>query len=308
MNKLTKTLSTAGLATAVLLSSMGAASASEVHYKDVSKSDNFYESVEYLLEENAISRTLPNFRPYENITRGQVASIASKVWDLENYRNPKLKDVPETHQFYPYIGAIVSEGIMTGYGYSGVFGVNDPLTRGQFAGIILNVSNIELVSDKSYIEYGGKVSDIFDGENFKGTWGQHIATLEVLGYMSGFNDGSFRQNEPIKRSQFANMIVKTIGYKDTRFFEGIRQQFEKLGVSREVATEKLKSLNSDVIDYVGDYEWFDPSFSSYHGLAVMNIKKEGEVLFEDINLKLTVFETDDPKASRKYHFKVEAIN
>lgn len=72
IKNVSKTVVTLGLVGGILVSSLGdnTASASEVHYKDVKLTDNFYDSVEYLLEENAISKTLPNFRPYENITRG----------------------------------------------------------------------------------------------------------------------------------------------------------------------------------------------------------------------------------------------
>ena len=93
--------------------------ATTVHYKDVKESDNFYPSVQYLLNHKAISRTLPQFRPYESITRGQVASILAKVLDdrlkeieyTEWYSGANFRDVPITDQYYPYINQLDRSGI-----------------------------------------------------------------------------------------------------------------------------------------------------------------------------------------------------
>ncbi|MGE7665821.1 S-layer homology domain-containing protein [Ureibacillus composti] len=219
MNKLTKTLSAVGLASAVLFSSMGVASASEVHYKDVNKDDNFYKSVDFLLEQNAISNTLPTFRPYENITRGQFASIFAKVLglDVTNVKNANFKDVPVYHQFYPYVSALENEGIIGGYS-NGNFGINDRLTRGQMAGILIKAYGIEKIDD---LDYGAEknilgtdidirfFNDIFNGYGFRGgQWDDELGTLELLGIMSGYADNNMYPNKPINRSQFANMIYK----------------------------------------------------------------------------------------------------
>lgn len=210
-----------GLAGTLLLTTNGVTSA-QVHYKDVNKTDNFYDSVDYLLTKKAISRSLPNFRPYENITRGQFASIITKVVEYrfkeveysQWWNGSNFIDVPKTHQFYSYVEKLDYNNIMSGYypirwDYSTrAFGVNDSLTRGQLAGVLVKVYSIPLITDESYKANGGKKSDIFDGERFTNQWGQAIATLETIGIMSGYGDGTFKPNKPINRSQFANMLYK----------------------------------------------------------------------------------------------------
>lgn len=305
MNKLTKTLSIVGLATAVLFSSMGGASAAAVHYKDVNKADNFYNSVDYLLEKNAISSTLPNFRPYENITRGQFASIFGKVLDLDvtNVENPNFKDVPTTHQFYKYVSALENEGIIGGKA-DGTFGINDPLTRGQMAGILAKAYDIPAI-DTTY--YKGKASDIYSGTYFKGQWGDELGTLETLGIMSGFGDDSFKPNAPIKRSQFANMLVKMEHANINDFeYDNIIKSFRDLGVSEKVAYEKIKSLkDTDTMRFL--YQSTDMIQGDYDVLLsdkyVFEFKKEGEILFEDINVKLVV--TND--SEKGWSFTAEEI-
>lgn len=300
MKKITKLLGIGCLASALLLSANSTASASEVHYKDVNKEDNFYKSVEYLLEQNAISRTLPNFRPYENITRGQFASIFARSYDnsffqesvKSDLRKPTFDDVPKSHQFYPYVTALVNYSLMSGYGNgSNTFGINDSLTRGQMAGILVKTYDIPLIDTKSYKEHGGVKSDIFDGVRFKGQWGQAIATLDKLGVMSGYGDGSFKPHEPIKRSQFANMLVKQVNGHDLIHEIWLIRGLTNLGVSEKVALEKIKSLkDNNVINYVTSYDSYveDGVATFFTKYFVMDIRKEGEVLFEDINIKMVV--------------------
>ncbi|MBM7610147.1 hypothetical protein JOD29_003426 [Lysinibacillus composti] len=305
IKKVTKALATIGLVGGIALSSVGNASAAQVHYKDVKKADNFYTSVEYLLSEDAISKTLPNFRPYENITRGQFASIFAKVLeerldDVSTYdfwKKTDFKDVPNTHQFNQYVEKLVGNSIMGGLispfnRGGGIFGVNESLTRGQMAGILVKAYRIPLINAEIYKENGGKVSDIFDGKRFKGQWGLQLATLEYLGVMSGYGDGSYKPNAPIKRSQFANMLYKIENnmnaiIPDNHFTE----ELNKLGVSEEAAIKSIKDLkDNNVINYIGSYDHYvayetvDPHTLYF----VMDIQKEGEVLLEDLNIKMIV--------------------
>jgi len=219
IKKFPKTLATIGLAGGIALSSVvGNASAAQVHYKDVNKNDNFYNSVEFLLGEDAISRTLPNFRPYENITRGQMASILVKVLglDVTDIKNPKFKDVPSTHQFYKYIAALENEGLISGY-KNGNFGVNDKLTRGQMSGILVKayeifevgVSNVSKLGESDIIDHS-YINGVSTTE-FNNQWSDEMATLYYYNLITGQKTGdktNLYPNKPINRSQFANMIYQ----------------------------------------------------------------------------------------------------
>ena len=226
-----KTLITAGLATGLFFTSMigTGASASSVHYKDVKTSDNFYSAVESLIDQKAISRTNDSFRPYENVTRGQASSIIAKVLelDIENIKDPKFKDVPKSHQFYKYIAALENAGLVKGKG-NGIFGINDPLTRGQMSSILVKGFEIPLIgahdiglngfSDTTWYVGGGENSAIENGDimlTLEGQFSQAIETMHYYGFVSGYKTGQtykgketleFRQGEALKRSQLALMI------------------------------------------------------------------------------------------------------
>ena len=212
-----KTLLLGALTFSLLFADFGEVQAATVHYKDVKTTDNFYYAVENLLNQDAISSKLPDFHPYNPITRGQAASIIVKVLglDITNVKDPHFTDVPTTHQFYPYIAALQNEGIIGGYSDKR-YGVNDPLKRGQMTKILVDGFNIPLIGIydanlENYSDVDRAYVDPNDGYNYialKDPFGKYIYTMDYYGYVSGYKDNTFRMNTYLNRSQLALMIEK----------------------------------------------------------------------------------------------------
>ena len=156
-----KTLLSVSLAVGLLFTGVSGASAETVHYKDIKPGDNYYKAVENLLDQKAVSRTLPTFKPNDQVTRGQAASIIVKVLglDIENVKDPGFKDVPKSNQFYKYIAALANEGIVGGKG-DGTFGINQPLTRGQMSSILVDGFDLPLVGINT-VGLDGYVDTVF---------------------------------------------------------------------------------------------------------------------------------------------------
>jgi hypothetical protein len=59
----------------------------------------------------------PYFRPTHSITRGQLSKVLALARDypLPDGLSPAFADVPFGHPFYPYIEALVAQGIISGY-------------------------------------------------------------------------------------------------------------------------------------------------------------------------------------------------
>lgn len=310
MKNMTKKLAAFGISTGLFFSSLGGASAATVHYKDVNKSDNFHKSVEFLLDKNAISRTLPNFNPYKDITRGQMASILVKVLGLDasNVENPGFRDVPTTHQFYSYIAALENAGLISGYS-DGRYGVNDPLTRGQMSGILtkayrmttVGASDVADLINSDIMNYS--INEYFESSySFNGQWADEMATLYYYGLISGQkvdNTTKFNPNKPINRSQFANMLYQIEEDYVDQFIvidvETNKKYEEELGNS----LSKIISSNSN-----GCIEFFDQISHGISGVyndphagtignktthLVFKVYKEGEVVFEEYELKVIVY-------------------
>lgn len=309
MNKLSRKLVTVGLASVLLLLSTNGVASAEVHYKDVRPTDNFYNAVDNLLDYNAISDTLPKFNPYDNVTRGQASSIIAKLLglDVSEVENPNFTDVSTSHQFYKYISVLQNKGILGGKS-DGTFGVNEPLTRGQMSAILINAFDIPLVGvqnvynndrdrftkstdimeDKSrYTSGAGEANLRYEDYKFKGQWGQHIGTMNYFGFINGTGDGNFKPNQPIKRSQLANMLYQ-IQIKDInkRYVFIDSEEFVKLGVTDRTMSEengviKSQAWVTDHTSYYHVYDIVDDEDRPYRDpdYLIIEPRKEGQTYF-----------------------------
>ena len=113
-------------------------------------------------------------------------------------KDPKFTDVPKSNQFYPYIAALQNEGIIGGKG-DGRYGINEPLTRGQMAAILVDGFDIPLIGihavghdgfiDTVHYVGGPCENSVTDGDfhgSFYGQFAQEIETMKYYGYISGY--------------------------------------------------------------------------------------------------------------------------
>ena len=79
----------------------------------------------------------PYFRPYADVTRGQLAKIAvlAAGWALLNPSVPSFRDVPPGSPFYPVVEAAVCHGVVSGYS-DGTYRPFTTATRGQISKIV----------------------------------------------------------------------------------------------------------------------------------------------------------------------------
>ncbi|HUS15761.1 MAG TPA: S-layer homology domain-containing protein, partial [Chloroflexia bacterium] len=93
----------------------------------------------------------PYFRPYNNVTRGQLAKIivAAAGWPGRSPASGTFADVAPGSAFYPFVEAAVCHGILSGYTCGGpgepcdaenrpYYRPGNPATRGQIAKIVYN--------------------------------------------------------------------------------------------------------------------------------------------------------------------------
>lgn len=88
------------------------------HFTDTPPDHPFYQYVETAFNLGVISgysdRT---FRPYNNITRGQISKIIvlAEGWPIYTPPTPTFIDVPPNHPFYQHVETAARHGIITGY-------------------------------------------------------------------------------------------------------------------------------------------------------------------------------------------------
>ena len=189
-------------------------------FKDVDPSKEYYEAVENLVQLGSISKA-EKYNPSKEVTRGQMAKIMAITLglDTKNVKNPKFKDVPTKHEFYPYVAALVEAGIVNGY-KDNTFGVNNKMTRGQMAKILVNGFELpETTTYDSYFNDEVKGSEVFN----------YAYTLQ---YYEVATSASFKPNDKVKRSQMALFINRAIDAKMVAQLQ-VRVPWAEFGVSED---------------------------------------------------------------------------
>src|SRR5204863_5629922 len=99
-------------------------------FSDVLPGTAFYEFVETAVCKGIISgyscggpgepcdaQARPYFRPYANVTRGQLSKIdvVAAGWPLQNPATGTFADVAPGSAFYPFVETAVCQGVVSGY-------------------------------------------------------------------------------------------------------------------------------------------------------------------------------------------------
>jgi hypothetical protein len=110
----------------------------EPTFSDVPADHPFYPFVETAYREEIISGYLDGtFRPYNNVTRGQLAKIVvlAEEWALYILSTPTFTDVLSDNPFYAFVETAYQHTIISGY-LDGTFRPYNNATRGQICKII----------------------------------------------------------------------------------------------------------------------------------------------------------------------------
>ena len=142
-------------------------------------------------------------KPQNNITRAEVATIFFRLltdeareyfWSTDS----GFSDVKSSDWFNNAVATMVNAGIITGYN-DGTFRPNDPISRAEFATIAAR-----FLSDPYSLQ-----DQFYDTE---GHWAEvYINRAAEVGWINGYNDGSFRPNKAITRAEAVTLVNNVLG-------------------------------------------------------------------------------------------------
>ena len=141
-------------------------------------------------------------RPNDSMTRAGVATIffrllKDSVRDANLLTGCTYTDVPDGHWANTAISTMTGLDIVRGYD-AAAFGPGDPITRAQFAAICARFDTGKSNGSRTF-------SDI------EGHWAKaYIERAAELGWISGFQDGTFRPDTYITRAQAVTMINRML--------------------------------------------------------------------------------------------------
>lgn len=232
---------------------------SNPHFADVQQGDIGYEMIAKAYELGIISGKVNSkgemiFDANGKLTRTQMAKILSMSFGLTGTSNKTFSDVPKNHWGYVYIQALANHKITFGY-TDGRFGVNDNITRGQFAAMLARTldesfrieptnqvvknSNIE---DFKKLLNGWKVSAV-GSTDYKNTQYIFFEKDEYLGGKWTANQLSINKWEENEAS-FSNDVNNFI------------QQLKDLQIEHtiiEYTSNVFYASNTNGLEYVIDY-------------------------------------------------------
>jgi hypothetical protein len=223
----TRTSTTVATVTATRTSTVvGTPTSCTIMFTDVPPTDPFYANIRCLACRGIVSGYNDGtFRPYNNITRGQIAKIVSNAAGFsEPVSGQRYEDVLPTNTFYEWIERLSGRGHMGGYPCGQrttepciqpdnrpYFRPTEDATRGQLSKIVSNAAG-----------YNDPVSGVFYADvDESNPFYVEIMRLTNRGVMSGYPCGGtgepcdpqnrpyFRWGNPVTRGQASKIVANT---------------------------------------------------------------------------------------------------
>lgn len=192
--KITKMAVTLGISIALITGVHSEVSANS--FKDVSTSNPYYESIEYVKKIGIMNGTDGGeFMPDKTLTRSQIAIVLGNSLKIPKTQTVSLfSDVKNTHEANSYITELTKRGV---FQKSEKFNPNQSLTEAQLVKMIVEGYNLK---SKKEIE----ISSIA-----KTHWAYpYYQTLVELGIMQVNDIKKEKINKPVKREIVASYIYK----------------------------------------------------------------------------------------------------
>jgi hypothetical protein len=136
------------------------------------------------------------FRPLEDVTRGQLATLLVGALGLEP-AEPDFSDVSPGAAHAGSIGAVASAGIVEGF-EDGTFRPGESVSRQQLASMLARA--LDLTSRPP------PFPDVAANSVHAGS----IGAVADEGIVAGYDDGTFRPSRPVSREQVASMLYRAL--------------------------------------------------------------------------------------------------
>lgn len=153
------------------------------------------------------------FRPYDALTRAEMACLLYRMLDDEQKRDSFVGydckftdvDIPQNTWYGRALMNLDLLGIVKGY-EDGTFRPNQPVSRAEFVVLLSRIHELE-AGEKSFPDVP-KTHWAYDA----------IAAAGAAGWINGYEDGTFRPNESVTRIEAVKMINNMLGWSCDRDF------------------------------------------------------------------------------------------
>ena len=176
----------------------------EERFADLTAAEWARESVERLYVAGAIAAA-EQFRPNDSVTREEFVKLAAETLGLEKTTAAAdFADVDGTAWYAPYIAAMQSMGIVTGY-EDGRFGIGEQITRQDMAVMLSRI--LETMDVKLPV---GDMVPFADDSEISSYARDAVYRMREAGVLNGMEDGSFAPAQNASRAQAAKLLCSLL--------------------------------------------------------------------------------------------------
>ena len=168
-------------------------------------------------------------------------------------------DVDSSHRAYPEISYLAGGNIVNGTG--GYFNPNKEVTRAEAATMLGRALNLN----------GSKRATMFKDVDSGSFASGYIQSAVERNIISGYQDGTFRPDQPVKRGEMAILINRAFGYGGTNTISAANALLEK-GIAQGISSSdfgyELKIKRSDFSIFLAraiDYKYRIGAFAEFGG-------------------------------------------
>lgn len=145
------------------------------------------------------------FAPNDSVTRAEaVKMIVLTLSELDSSASCSFSDVSEGSWMYPYVATAFEKGLVNGYS-DGSYGVNDAVTREDFAAIIM----------RALLKAGVEIENIpeilfADDSDISGYAKEAVYKLKSAGIINGTGDNLFMPKAHTTRAEAAKILAALV--------------------------------------------------------------------------------------------------
>ena len=145
------------------------------------------------------------FRPDGNITRAETAAMLHRVLtNTKSSESISFSDIKESAWYYESVTAMSKAGIINGY-TDGTFRPDNPITRAEFVTMIMQNKTL---TEFDKIPFTDVKSDLWSAK--------YIYSAYKAKYIDGYDDNTFKPDNPITRAEAVKIINSVLDRNDYR--------------------------------------------------------------------------------------------
>jgi hypothetical protein len=286
---------------ALVASAVGPVVANAASFSDVNPNDSHAANINALVELGYIKGFSDGtFKPYQSITRGQVAKIFARILEDKGFKAPEkleqvFDDVPldaKDQELVKAAAIVKAAGVMTGT--DGKLNPGQPITRQQMAKVLVEAFDLTKSDD-----FTSKITDLDKAD----AWARdYIQTLEA-NKVTVVTE--FKPKDNVTRAAFASFVKRALDAQEAIKAPKVESVSAINPTTLKLEGEYLKNLKAENVTVVGNkVVAITPAADGKSATVTLESKLAPN---EDVTVSVTV-NGEKKDFTTKFEYKVTSVS